>query len=152
LIAITDEGIEKMAQSPTAAVLLPGVSFFLMQQKTAPARKMIDRGVIVALATDFNPGSSMTESMLFILQLAVFTLKMGIEEAINAATANASYALGKQKQVGSLETGKKMDLVLWDVPNYPYLVYHLGVNPLKHVIKNGRMVVEDGRIRTHGKE
>jgi len=150
LIAITDDGIEKMAQSPTAAVLLPGVSFFLMQQKTAPARKMIDRGVIVALATDFNPGSSMTESMLFILQLAVFTLKMGIEEAINAATANASYALGKHEQVGSLETGKKMDLVLWDVPTYPYLVYHLGINPVKHVIKNGKIVVEDGRIRTHG--
>jgi imidazolonepropionase len=146
LIAITDEGIEKMAQSPTAAILLPGVSFFLMQQKTAPAREMIDRGAIVALATDFNPGSSMTESMLFILQLAVFTLKMGIEEAINCTTANASYALGKQKQVGSLEVGKKMDLVLWDVPNYPYLVYHLGINPAKHVIKNGRIVVRNGKI------
>jgi imidazolonepropionase len=146
LIAISDKGIEKMAQSPTAAILLPGVSFFLMQQKTAPARKMIDRGVIVALATDFNPGSSMTESMLFILQLAVFTLKMGIEEAINAATANASYALGREKQVGSLEVGKKMDLVLWDVPTYPYLVYHLGINPLKHVIKNGKVVVEDRMI------
>ena len=146
LIAITDEGIEKMAQSPTAAILLPGVSFFLMQQKTAPARRMVEQGVIVALATDFNPGSSMTESMLFILQLAVFTLKMGIEEAINAATANASYALEKQEQVGSLEIGKKMDLVLWDVPTYPYLVYHLGVNPVKHVIKNGKIVVEDKRI------
>jgi imidazolonepropionase len=146
LIAITDEGIEKMAQSATAAILLPGVSFFLMQQKSAPARRMVEQGVIVALATDFNPGSSMTESMLFILQLGVFTLKMGIEEAINAATANASYALGKQEQVGSLEIGKKMDLVLWDVPNYSYLVYHLGVNPVKHVIKDGRMVVEEGRI------
>ncbi len=146
LIAITDEGIEKMAQSATAAVLLPGVSFFLMQHKAAPARRMVDQGVIVALATDFNPGSSMTESMLFILQLGVFTLKMGIEEAINAATANASYALGKHEQVGSLEIGKKMDLVLWDVPTYPYLVYHLGINPVKHVIKEGRMVVEEGRI------
>ncbi|UCE43152.1 MAG: imidazolonepropionase [Candidatus Aminicenantes bacterium] len=146
LIAITDDGIEKMAQSRTAAILLPGVSFFLMQQKTAPARKMIERGVILALATDFNPGSSMTESMLFILQLAVFTLKLGIEEAINTSTANASYALGKQAQVGSLEIGKKMDLILWDVPTYPYLVYHLGVNPIKHVIKNGKLAVEDGRI------
>ena len=117
-----------------------------MQQKTAPARKMVERGVIVALATDFNPGSSMTESMLFILQLGVFTLKMGIEEAINAATANASYALGKQEQVGSLEIGKKMDLVLWDVPTYPYLIYHLGINPVKLVIKSGKMVVEEGRI------
>jgi imidazolonepropionase len=149
LIVITDEGIQKMAQSETAAILLPGVSFFLMQQKTAPARSMVDQGVIVALATDFNPGSSMTESMLFILQLGVFTLKMGIEEAINATTINASYALGKQKQVGSLEIGKKMDLVLWDVPTYPYLVYHLGINPVKHVIKNGKIVVEDGRAITN---
>jgi imidazolonepropionase len=146
LIAITEEGIRKMAQSSTVATLLPGVSFFLMQEKKAPARKLIDTGAIVALATDFNPGSSMTESMLFILQLAVFTLHMGIEESINAATANASYALGKQEQVGSLEVGKKMDLVLWDVPTYPYLVYHLGVNPVKHVIKKGRIVLEDGRI------
>jgi imidazolonepropionase len=147
LIAISDTGIEKMAQSPTAAVLLPGVSFFLMHQKTAPARRMIEQGVIVALATDFNPGSSMTGSMLFILQLAVFTLKMGIEEAINATTANASYALATHGQVGSLEIGKKMDMVLWDVPTYPHLVYHLGVNPTKHVIKNGKLVVQNGRVR-----
>lgn len=144
LIAITEDGIEKMAESPTAAILLPGVSFFLMEQKRAPARELIDRGAIVSLATDFNPGSSMTESMLFILQLAVFTLKMGIEESINAATANASYALERHEQVGSLEIGKKMDLVLWDVPTYPYLVYHLGVNPVKHVIKNGKIVIDDG--------
>lgn len=148
LIAITEPGIEKIARSQTAAILLPGVSFFLMQQKKAPARRMIDQGVIVALATDFNPGSSMTESMLFILQLAVFTLKMGIEEAINATTANASYALERHGQVGSLEVGKRMDLVLWDVPTYPYLVYHLGVNPVKHVIKNGKIVVQEGRIKS----
>lgn len=146
LIAITEEGIQKMAMSPTVATLLPGVSFFLMQEKRAPARRLIDSGAIVALATDFNPGSSMTESMLFILQLAVFTLKVGIEEAINASTINASYALGKQDQVGSLEKGKKMDLVLWDVPNYTHLVYHLGVNPLKHVIKSGKLVVENRKI------
>lgn len=146
LMAITEEGIQKMAQSSTVATLLPGVSFFLMQERKAPARKLIDAGAIVALATDFNPGSSMTESMLFVLQLAVFTLKIGIEEAINASTINASYALGKQEQVGSLEVGKKMDLALWDVPNYSYLVYHLGVNPIKHVIKNGKLVVENGKI------
>jgi imidazolonepropionase len=146
LIAITDEGISKIAQSETAATLLPGVSFFLMQEKKAPSRKLIEEGAIVAVATDFNPGSSMTESMFFILQLAVFILKMDIEEAINAATANASYALGKQNVVGSLELGKKMDLILCDAPNYPYLVYHFGVNPIKHVIKNGKMVVQDSKI------
>ncbi len=88
----------------------------------------------------------MTESMLFVLQLAVFSLKMSIEEAINAVTANAAYALTKHEEVGSLEVGKKMDVVLWDVPNYPTLVYHLGINPLKHVIKNGKIVARDGNI------
>ncbi|GAH65632.1 unnamed protein product, partial [marine sediment metagenome] len=95
LINITDEGIQKLAQSQTAAILLPAVSFFLMLEKRAPVRKLIEKETIVALATDFNPGSSMTESMLFVLQLAVFTLKMSVEEAINAATANAAFALAR---------------------------------------------------------
>ncbi len=146
LINITEEGIQELAQSQTAATLLPAVSFFLMHEKKAPARKLIEEGAIVALATDFNPGSSMTESMLFVLQLAVFSLKMSIEEAINAVTANAAYALARHKEVGSLEVGKKMDVVLWDVSNYPTLVYHLGINPLKHVIKNGKIVARDGNI------
>jgi len=146
LINITEEGIQDLAKSQTAATLLPAVSVFLMYEKKAPARKLIEEGAIVALATDFNPGSSMTESMLFVLQLAVLSLKMSIEEAINATTANAAYALAKHKEVGSLEVGKKMDVVLWDVPNYPTLVYHLGINPLKHVIKNGTIVAKNGTI------
>jgi imidazolonepropionase len=146
LIAITDAGIEALAKSSTAATLLPGVSFFLMQEKRAPARRLIEAGAIVALATDFNPGSSMTESMLFVLQLGVFTLKMSIEEAVNAATTNGAYALGMDDEVGSLEVGKKMDLILCNIPNYLFLVYHLGVNPITHVIKNGRLVVRDGRL------
>jgi len=146
LIAITEAGIQALAQSETVATLLPGVSFFLMQEKKAPARRLIDAGAIVALASDFNPGSSMTESMLFVLQLGVFTLKMTIEEAVSAVTANAAYALGLQDQVGSLEAGKKMDLLLCEIPNYPFLVYHLGINPIKYVIKNGDVVVKDGGL------
>lgn len=146
LINITDEGIQKLAQSQTAAVLLPAVSFFLMLEKKAPVRELIEQGAIVALATDFNPGSAMTESMLFVLQLAVFTMKMSIEEAINAATANAAFALARHKDAGSLEVGKKMDLVLFEAPNYPTIVYHLGINPILHVIKNGKLVVKDGQI------
>ena len=107
LINITDEGIQKLAQSQTAAILLPAVSFFLMLEKKAPVRELIEQGAIIALATDFNPGSSMTESMLFVLQLAVFTMKMSIEEAINAATANAAYAIDRHQDAGSLEVGKK---------------------------------------------
>jgi len=145
LINITGKGILKLSQSQTAAVLLPAVSFFLMLEKRAPARKLIEEGAVVALATDFNPGSSMTESMLFVLQLAVYTLKMSIEEAINACTANAAYSVDRHESVGSLEKGKKMDLILCDAPNYPSIVYHLGINPIKHVIKNGKIVVKDGQ-------
>jgi imidazolonepropionase len=150
LINITDRGIQKLSSSQTAAVLLPTVSFFLMLEKRAPARKLIEEGAVVALATDFNPGSSMTESMLFVLQLAVYTLKMGIEEAINACTANAAFALARHESVGSLQKGKKMDLILCDAPNYPSIVYHLGINPIKHVIKKGKLVVKDGKILREG--
>jgi len=146
LINITDEGIQKLAKSQTVATLLPAVSFFLMLEKKAPVRKLIEKGAIVALATDFNPGSSMTESMLFVLQLAIFTMKMSIEEAIHAATANAAYALSRHEDVGSLELNKKMDLVLYEAPNYPSIVYHLGINPIKHVIKNGKLAVKDAKI------
>jgi imidazolonepropionase len=146
LIAVTEAGIAALAASDTVATMLPGVSFFLMQDKRAPARKLIDAGAVVALATDFNPGSSMTESMPFILELAVFTLKMGVEEAINAATTNGAFAVRRQDEVGSLEPGKKADLILCDIPNYIHLAYHPGVNPVVHVIKNGRLVVKDGRL------
>jgi len=73
-------------------------------------------------------------------------MKMSVEEALNAATANASYALGRDKEVGSLEVGKKMDLILAEIPNYAFLFYHLGVNPIKYVIKNGKVVVKEGKI------
>ncbi len=71
---------------------------------------------------------------------------MGVEEAINATTANAAYAISRQNSVGSLELGKKMDLLLCDIPNYAYLGYHIGTNPITHVIKNGKIVVKDGQI------
>jgi imidazolonepropionase len=148
LVAISDEGIDKLAESSTVATLLPGVSFFLMSEKKAPARRLIDRGAIVAIATDFNPGSSMTESLLFVMQLAVFTLKMSVEESINAVTANASYALTRDEEIGSLEVGKKMDLILCRIPHYLTLVYHFGINPIKHVIKNGKIVFRDGVLFT----
>jgi imidazolonepropionase len=149
LVNISKEGIEKIAQSATAAILLPGVPFFLMMGKHAPARQLIDQGANVAIASDFNPGSSMTENMLFILQLAVLTMGFSIEEAIQAATANAAYAVSRDGEIGSLEIGKKMDLILCDIPNYYHLVYHLGINPVKHVIKDGRAVVKEGQVLKH---
>jgi len=145
LIAVSEEGVRKLAASGTAAICLPGVSFFLMMDKRAPARALIDAGVAVALATDFNPGSSHLLSMLFVLQLGVFTLRMGVEEALNACTANAAYAIDRHHQTGTLEPGKKMDLLLLDMSDYLSLAYKLGPNPVRWVIKNGKVVVRDGR-------
>ena len=145
LISITEEGIRSLSRSETAVTLLPSVSFFLMLEKKAPARRLIAAGAALNLASDFNPGSSMVGSMLFVMQLGVYLLKLSIEEALNAVTANGAYALRRHKSVGSLEVGKKMDLLLCDVPDYPSLVYELGWNPIRHVIKNGRVVVRDGR-------
>jgi imidazolonepropionase len=145
LLNITPEGIRALAGSETVATFLPGVSFFLMTDRRAPARQLIEEGAAVALASDFNPGSSMVGSMLFVLQLGVFLLKMSIEEAINAVTANSAFALRRHASVGSVEIGKKSDLLLCDAPDYSSLVYELGTNPIRHVIKNGRVVVRDGQ-------
>jgi imidazolonepropionase len=145
LIAVSDEGIARLAASATAAILLPGVSFFLMMTKRAPARRLVEAGAAVALASDFNPGSSHIHSMPFVLQLGVFTLGLAVEEAINACTGNAAYAIRRHGTVGSLETGKKMDLLLCDIPDYISLAYEAGRNPVRTVIKNGKVAVEDGR-------
>jgi imidazolonepropionase len=144
LIAVDERGITALARSTTTAVLLPAVPFFLRLKDKPPARRLIEAGAAVALGSDFNPGSSMTESMLFVLQLGVFTLNLGVEEAVNACTANAACALDRQDEVGSLEVGKQMDLLLCDMPNYLFLAYHLGINPIRHVLKAGRVVVRDG--------
>ncbi len=145
LIAISESGLAALAGSDTAAVLLPNVPFFLMQDKRAPARRLIEAGAVVALASDFNPGSSMTSNMQWIVQLGVFTLRMTIEEALNAATANGAYAVREHEDRGSLEPGKIMDVVLCDLPSLPDLVYQVGRNPVKYVLKNGCLVVVDGR-------
>ncbi len=145
LINITPQGIEQLSRSQTAAVLLPGVSFFLMMDKKAPARQLLEAGAIVALASDFNPGSSHLISMLFVLQLGVFTLRLSVEEAINACTINAAYAIDRHQNCGSLQPGKDFDLILCEIPSYLYLAYELGRNPVKTVIKHGRVVVEDSR-------
>ncbi len=145
LIHVTPRGIQRLARTDTVATLLPGVSFFLMMEKKAPARELIEAGAAVALASDFNPGSSPISSMLFVLQLGVYLLRMSVEEAISSVTLNAAFALRKHEEVGSIEPGKKMDLLLCDIQEYPCLAYELGRNPIQWVIKNGRVVIRDGR-------
>jgi imidazolonepropionase len=146
LIAISEEEIKKIAASQTACVLLPGVSFFLRLGRYAPAQKILAAQGIVALGTDFNPGSSMVSSQLFIFHLAVFQMGLTIEQALNAVTINAAYAIDRQQQVGSLAVGKKLDLLLLDVPDYQYLAYHLGINPVRTVLKAGKIVVRDRQL------
>jgi imidazolonepropionase len=140
LIAVSPAGIEALARSGVTAVLLPGTSFFLMKHRYAPARKLVDSGVPVALATDCNPGSSHTESMPMVVVLAVFELGLTIEESLTAATLNAACCLGLGGETGSVETGKRADLVLLDAPNLLHLVYHYGINPVAAVVKGGRVV------------
>lgn len=140
LVGSSDEGIEKLAKSGTVAVLLPGTTFYLGKDKFARARKMIDEGVIVSLATDFNPGSSPTENIQLIMTLAALRLKMSPEEIWNAMTVNAAHAIGRGSQAGQIVEGRQADMVIWDAPNYMYLPYHYGVNHVNTVIKNGKVV------------
>ena len=140
LIAVSPAGIEAMAKVGVTAVLLPGTSFFLMKHTYAPARRLIEAGVPVAIATDCNPGSSNTESMPMIFVLAVFELGLTIEEALTAATLNAASCLGLGDRIGSIEVGKDADLVLLDAPNLLHLSYHYGINPVTTVIKRGEVV------------
>jgi imidazolonepropionase len=129
-------------------VLLPGTSFFL-RSPWAPARSLVDAGCAVALATDCNPGSSPTESMPAILALATLGMGLSLAEAITASTLNAAAAIGRAKEIGSIEEGKRADLIVLEGPTYHHLVYHYGVNPVRHVVKGGRVVVRDG-VRQHG--
>jgi imidazolonepropionase len=142
LLVISDSGIEKMAAAGVIAVLLPGTTFYLREEHYAPARKMIEVGVPVALATDFNPGSSPNNNLQLIINLACLYLRMTPEEVINAITINAAHALGRAAEIGSLERGKKADIVIFDAHNYEYLAYRYGTNLVYLVIKNGRVVVE----------
>lgn len=146
LIAMTEEEIRVIAASKTSCIFLPGVSFFLKMEKYAPIREVIEKNGIVALGTDFNPGSSMISSLLFIFYLGIYKMGLTIEEAFNAVTINAAYAIDRQDKVGSIAMGKKMDVILLDIPDYSYLAYHIGINPIHTVIKSGEVVVRDKKI------
>jgi imidazolonepropionase len=140
LMAVSASGIEALALAGVTAVLLPGTSFFLMKTHYAPARQLISAGVPVALGTDCNPGSSHTESMPMVIVLAVLQMKLTIEEALVAATLNAACSLDLGEELGSIEVGKRADLVLLDAPNVLHLVYHYGINPVAAVVKSGEVV------------
>jgi imidazolonepropionase len=146
LIAVSEAGIAALAGAGVVAVLLPGTSFFLMRHRYAPARRLIDAGVPVALATDCNPGSSHTESMPMIVVLAVFELGLTVEESLTAATLNAACSLGLGGEIGSIEVGKRADLTLLELPNLLHLAYHYGINPVTAVVKDGRLRWRAARV------
>ena len=133
---ISDEGITALAKAQVVGVLLPGVSFFLNYQYP-PARKLIDAGVPVAIASDFNPGSCMSYTMPLMMTIACTHMKMTPEEAITASTLNAAAAINRSHEIGSIETGKKADIIVLDIPNYKFLPYHFGENHVKNVVKAG---------------
>lgn len=149
LLAVDDEGIEALSKAGVTAVCLPGTSLFLGGGRYAPARKMIDAGVRVALATDLNPGSSYTENMQLILTLACTTLKMTVAEALAGATYNGAKALGLEGSHGVLMPGKIASAALFDVPHYSAIPYHMGVSDMTDLWIMGEHVVGDsGQLKS----
>jgi imidazolonepropionase len=146
LLVATDEGLDAMKRAGVIAVCLPATSFNLRANNHARARKMIEMGLPVALSTDYNPGSSPTESLQFVMTLGCLNLGMTPEEVITAMTINAAYAIGRGDVVGSLETGKQADLVIYNASNLAYLPYHFGINHVDTVIKKGKVVVSEGKL------
>lgn len=143
LVYITDAGIKAMAKAGTAAVLLPGTTFALGHTQYAPARKMIDEGVVVSLSTDCNPGSSYTENLSLIVSIAALRMKMTAAESISAVTVNAAAAINRGKTLGQLLPGRQADIVVWEMEDYRELPYHYGVNPARVVVKRGKVAVNN---------
>ena len=137
---INSSDIRRLAESRTVATLLPGCDFHLGSQEYAPARKLIEAGAIVALATDYNPGTCPTVSMPMILSLACTQLRMTPAETIAAATINAAFALRRSERIGSLETGKQADLAVFAVEDYREIPYYFGMNRCWMTMKRGEII------------
>ncbi len=141
LMQVSDAGIAALAASQTIAVLLPGTSFFLGMKRFAPARRMIDAGCGVALATDCNPGSSMCENPQQVVTIACIGLALRPIEALAMFTRNAAYAVGLGGEVGRIAPGYRADLLVLDVPNHRHVAYHHGVNHVRTVVQGGSVRV-----------
>jgi len=141
LMEISDEDINFLSNSDTIAILLPGTTFFLGKEKYAPARKLIDRGVHIAVASDFNPGSCHIKSMPFIIGLSCIYLGLSIEEALKAATWSGACAINEQERIGSIEVGKQADLIIWDLDTIEQIPYNLTSTPIRNVIKAGEPLI-----------
>ena len=136
-----EDDIEALRRAGTVATLLPGATFNLGLAHYPPARRLIEAGVPVALATDFNPGSCFTLNMQLILSIACSQMRMTPAEAITASTLNAACALGMSERLGSIEEGKQADIVLMNVSDYREIPYFFGVNHCAVTVKKGTIVI-----------
>lgn len=140
LVAASETGKKQLADSNTVAVLLPGTTFYLGKNEFADARGMIDQGGAVSLATDYNPGSCVTDNLQMIMAIAALKLKMTPNEIWNAVTVNAAHAIDADR--GTLNEGDAANIVIWDAPNHEYIPYHYGVNHAYKVIADGKLIFE----------
>lgn len=146
LIAASDQGIKDMAEAGVIANLLPGTGFNLQTGNFARARYMIEHGVPVALSTDYNPGSCPSENLQLIMSFSSLIMKMTPEEVITGVTINGAASVGMEDTIGSLEVGKKADIVIFDSKNLEYIIYHFGINHTDKVIKDGKVVFTKQKI------
>ncbi|MAG58726.1 MAG: imidazolonepropionase [Planctomycetes bacterium] len=142
LVAVSDEGLDRMRESGVVPILLPATSLYLNLASDAPGKKMLDRGLAPALATDFNPGSSPTRSLPLVMTFACLKYGMTAAQALGAATWNAACAIGREGKVGTLADGALADLVVWDLPNLRSLPYRFGESFVSRVLKRGEWCFE----------
>jgi imidazolonepropionase len=140
VVVTPDSDIAALGVSDTIAVSLPPTPFGLAHRDYSPARKFLDAGAALAIATDCNPGTAWNENMQLVMALATRYLRLTPAQALAAATINAACAIRRGDEVGSLQVGKQADLVIWDVPSYPHLSYRFGSNQTRMVIKRGQIV------------
>lgn len=150
LLHASEEGLAAMARAGTVAVLLPGTAFFLRAGRYAPARRMVEMGLPVALATDHNPGTCTLESMAQVMGLAALEMGLTPAEALTAATINAAHAVGRQGEAGSLEPGKRADLLVLDGEGPEDIVYRFGTNLVDRVVAQGRLAASGGLLLEGG--
>ena len=142
LVMVSDKGIQDMAERKVIPVLLPATTFFLQKDHYAPARKMLSNTCRVALATDFNPGTSMTQNMQLVWTIAALKLGMLPAELLWATTIIPAMSLMREHLIGSIEVGKQADLILMNIPNLEYIAYHMGINHVKMTMKKGHIEFE----------
>lgn len=141
LVASSEEGKAKLKTSDTVAVLLPATTFYLDKNDYADARGMLNNGGAIAVATDYNPGSSVTNNLQLAMAIAALKLKLSPTEVWNAVTVNAAKAI--DADAGTINQGDQANIVIWDAPNHEYIPYHFGINHAQKVIKDGKVIVDD---------